>query len=212
MSSLPDAVQLQGVTTQKKSTSILEFVSLTSPDSRYDSLFLSNYAVINLQNELARLPGVGNVSVFGAGQYAMRIWMNPELLKARGMTPQDVINVVQQQSQEVTAGQIGIPPGARGQDFQYTLNVNGRLNEAADYENIIVKVDDQNGGGSPASARHRPGRARCPDLQPVLHAERPAGPPASAFFSCRKPMRSPSPRTSRPKWPSSRRAFRRPCL
>ena len=146
MSSLPDAVQLQGVTTQKKSTSILEFVSLTSPDSRYDSLFLSNYAVINLQNELARLPGVGNVSVFGAGQYAMRIWMNPELLKARGMTPQDVINVVQQQSQEVTAGQIGIPPVPTGQDFQYTLNVNGRLNEAADYENIIVKVDDQNGG------------------------------------------------------------------
>jgi len=146
MSSLPDAVQLQGVTTQKKSTSILEFVSLTSPDSRYDSLFLSNYAVINLQNELARLPGVGNVAVFGAGQYAMRIWMNPDLLQSRGLTPQDVINVVQQQSQEVTAGQIGIPPVPAGQDFQYTLNVSGRLNDAVDYENIIVKVDDQNGG------------------------------------------------------------------
>lgn len=146
MSSLPDAVQLQGVTTQKKSTSILEFVSLTSPDSRYDSLFLSNYAVINLQNELARLPGVGNVAVFGAGQYAMRIWMNPGLLQSRGLTPQDVINVVQQQSQEVTAGQVGIPPVPAGQDFQYTLNVNGRLNDAVDYENIIIKVDDQSGG------------------------------------------------------------------
>jgi HAE1 family hydrophobic/amphiphilic exporter-1 len=146
MSSLPNAVQLQGVTTQKKSTSILEFVSLTSPDSRYDSLFLSNYAVINLQNELARLPGVGNVSVFGAGQYAMRIWMNPELLQARGLTPQDIINVVQEQSQEVTAGQVGIPPVPPGQDFQYTLNVSGRLNDAVDYENIIVKVDQQNGG------------------------------------------------------------------
>ncbi|WFU08392.1 multidrug efflux RND transporter permease subunit [Rhizobium sp. CB3090] len=146
MPSLPQAVQLQGVTTQKKSTSILEFVSLTSPDSRYDSLFLSNYAVINLQNELARLPGVGNVSVFGAGQYAMRIWMNPDLLQARGLTPQDIINVVQQQSQEVTAGQVGIPPVPPGQDFQYTLNVSGRLNDAADYENIIVKVDQQNGG------------------------------------------------------------------
>lgn len=146
MPSLPDAVQLQGVTTQKKSTSILEFVSLTSPDSRYDSLFLSNYAVINLQNELARLPGVGNVAVFGAGQYAMRIWMNPGLLQSRGLTPQDVINVVQQQSQEVTAGQVGIPPVPAGQDFQYTLNVNGRLNDAVDYENIIIKVDDQSGG------------------------------------------------------------------
>ncbi|MDL2401848.1 efflux RND transporter permease subunit [Rhizobium mayense] len=146
MSSLPQAVQLQGVTTQKKSTAILEFVSLTSPDNRYDSLFLSNYAVINLQNELARLPGVGNVSVFGAGQYAMRIWMNPELLQARGLTPQDVINVVQDQSQEVTAGQVGIPPVPQGQAFQYTLNVSGRLDDAADFENIIVKVDQQNGG------------------------------------------------------------------
>jgi len=146
MSSLPDAVQLQGVTTQKKSTSILEFVSLTSPDSRYDSLFLSNFAVINLQNELARLPGVGNVSVFGAGQYAMRIWMDPDLLQARGLTPQDVINVVQEQSQEVTAGQVGIPPVPPGQNFQYTLNVSGRLDDAVDFENIIVKVDQQNGG------------------------------------------------------------------
>ncbi|MGY5811775.1 efflux RND transporter permease subunit [Rhizobium sp. LEGMi198b] len=146
MPSLPQAVQEQGVTTQKKSTSILEFVTLTSPDSRYDSLFLSNYAVINLQNELARLPGVGNVSVFGAGQYAMRIWMDPDLLQARGLTPQDIINVVQQQSQEVTAGQVGIPPVPPGQNFQYTLNVSGRLNDAVDFENIIVKVDQQNGG------------------------------------------------------------------
>ncbi|SEE92549.1 hydrophobic/amphiphilic exporter-1, HAE1 family [Rhizobiales bacterium GAS191] len=146
MSSLPQAVQLQGVTTQKKSTAILEFVTLTSPDDRYDSLFLANYAVINLQNELSRLPGVGNVLVFGAGQYAMRIWMDPNLLQARGLTPQDVINVVQQQSQEVAAGAIGMPPAPRGEDFQYTLNVNGRLNDAPAYEDIIVKVDAQNGG------------------------------------------------------------------
>lgn len=146
MSSLPQSVQVQGVSTQKKSTAILGFVTLTSPDSRYDNLFLSNYAVINLQNELARLPGVGNVTVFGAGQYAMRIWMDPNLLQARGLTPQDVVNVVQQQSQEVTAGQIGIPPVPQGQTFQYTLNINGRLNDAVDYENIIVKVDGADGG------------------------------------------------------------------
>lgn len=146
MSSLPQSVQVQGVSTQKKSTAILGFVSLTSPDGRYDSLFLSNYAVINLQNELARLPGVGNVTVFGAGQYAMRIWMDPNLLQARGLTPQDIVNVVQQQSQEVTAGQIGIPPVPQGQTFQYTLNINGRLNDAVDYENIIVKVDGTDGG------------------------------------------------------------------
>src|SRR5271166_3570154 len=110
LSSLPQEVQLQGVTTKKKSTSILEFVNLSSPDSRFDSLFLSNYAVINVQDELRRLNGVSDVSVLGAGQYAMRIWLNPDLLQARGLTPQDVISVIQQQSQEVTAGQVGSPP------------------------------------------------------------------------------------------------------
>jgi hydrophobic/amphiphilic exporter-1 (mainly G- bacteria), HAE1 family len=145
-SSLPQEVQIQGVTTAKKSTSILEFVTLTSPGGRYDSLFLSNYAVINLQNEIARLQGVGGVTVFGAGQYAMRIWMDPDLLQARSLTPDDVIKVVQQQSQEVSAGAVGAPPAPKGQDFQYTLNVNGRLNDAADFENIVVKVDSSNGG------------------------------------------------------------------
>ena len=84
LSQLPQAVQSQGVTVQKKSTAIWMFVTLTSPDARYDSLFLANYATIRLKDELARLPGVGNVSVFGAGQYSMRIWLDPEKLKARG--------------------------------------------------------------------------------------------------------------------------------
>ncbi|MFZ3353077.1 MAG: efflux RND transporter permease subunit [Xanthobacteraceae bacterium] len=146
LSSLPPQVQAQGVTTAKKSTSILEFVALVSPDSRFDSLFLSNYAVITVQNELARLKGVGAVTIFGAGQYAMRIWMNPDLLQARGLTPQDVISAVQQQSQEVAAGQVGAPPAPKGQDFQYTLDLNGRLDNAAEFENIVVKVDAANGG------------------------------------------------------------------
>jgi hydrophobic/amphiphilic exporter-1 (mainly G- bacteria), HAE1 family len=146
LSSLPPEVQIQGVTTTKKSTSILEFVALVSPDSRFDSLFLSNYAVISVQNELARLKGVGSVGVLGAGQYAMRIWMNPNLLQARGLTPQDVINVVQQQSQEVAAGQIGAPPAPKGQGFEYTLNLKGRLDDPKEFENIIVKVDSTNGG------------------------------------------------------------------
>ncbi|CAH1657673.1 MULTISPECIES: multidrug efflux RND transporter permease subunit [unclassified Chelatococcus] len=146
MSSLPQAVQVQGVTTQKKSTSILQFVTLSSPDARYDSLFLANYGVINLQNELARLPGVGNVNVFGAGEYAMRVWMDPQQMQARGLTPSDVISAIQQQSQEVTAGVVGMPPAPAGQNFQYTININGRLDNAPDFENIIVKVDNANGG------------------------------------------------------------------
>jgi HAE1 family hydrophobic/amphiphilic exporter-1 len=146
ISALPQEVQIQGVTTKKQSTSILEFVALVSPNSRFDSLFLSNYAVINVQNELARLNGVADVSVLGAGQYAMRIWMNPDLLQSRGLTPQDVINVIQQQSQEVAAGAIGSPPMPKGQDFQYTLNLKGRLDDPAEFENIVVKVDSANGG------------------------------------------------------------------
>src|ERR1700752_5201048 len=110
LSSLPPAVQAQGVTTVKRSSSILEFVTLVSPDSRFDGLFLTNYAAISVQNELARLKGVGAVTVFGAGQYAMRIWMNPDLLQARGLKPADVIAAIQLQSQQVTAGQVGSPP------------------------------------------------------------------------------------------------------
>src|ERR1700723_1682567 len=145
-SSLPAEVQLQGVTTKKQSTSIPELVGLVSPDSRFDSLFLANYAVINVVNELERLNGVGNVSVLGAGQYAMRGWLDPNLMPARGLTPTDVIFVIQQQSQEVAAGQIGAPPAVKGQDFQYTLNLNGRINDAPDFENLIVKVEPGAGG------------------------------------------------------------------
>ncbi len=146
LASLPQAVQLQGVNVQQKSTSILQIVTLTSPDNRYDSLYLSNYATITLVPELSRVTGVGNVGVFGVGQYSMRIWLDPQQLYSRGLTPTDVINVIQQQSQQVTAGQIGTPPAPAGQDFQYTVNVEGRLTDAAEFGNIIVKVDSANGG------------------------------------------------------------------
>jgi hydrophobic/amphiphilic exporter-1 (mainly G- bacteria), HAE1 family len=140
LAQLPQAVQNQGVTVQKKSTSILLFVTLTSPDSRYDSLYLSNYATLNLKDELSRLPGVGNVTVFGAGQYSMRVWLDPNKLQARGLMPQDVVQAIQQQSQQVAAGQVGMPPTPAGQAFQITLNVNGRLDDASQFEDIILKT------------------------------------------------------------------------
>jgi HAE1 family hydrophobic/amphiphilic exporter-1 len=139
LASLPQSVQAQGVTVQQKSTAILQIVDLTATNAQYDSLFLSNYAAINLQQELARLPGVGNVTVFGAGQYAMRVWLDPALMQARGLTTADVTNALQQQSAQVTAGQIGAPP-AKGQSFQYTLNVQGRLNTPEEFGDIIVKT------------------------------------------------------------------------
>jgi HAE1 family hydrophobic/amphiphilic exporter-1 len=140
LSQLPQAVQNQGVTVQKKSTSILLFVTLTSPDATYDSLFLSNYATINLKDELSRLPGVGNVTVFGAGQYSMRIWLDPNKMQSLGLMPQDVVQAIQQQSQQVTAGQVGMPPTPPGQAFQITLNVNGRLADPSQFDNIILKT------------------------------------------------------------------------
>ena len=146
VASLPPAVQSQGVTVTKRASSFLEFIVLVSPNGRFDSLFLSNYAVINVQNELARLKGVGAVTIFGAGQYAMRIWMNPDLLQARGLTPQDVIAAIQLQSQQVTAGQVGSPPAPKGQQFQYTLDLKGRLDDPSEFENIIVKATATSGG------------------------------------------------------------------
>ncbi|HEX2352232.1 MAG TPA: multidrug efflux RND transporter permease subunit [Xanthobacteraceae bacterium] len=140
LSSLPQAVQAQGVVVQKNSTAILQIVTLTSPDSRYDSLYLANYATIKLKDEIARLPGVGNVVVFGAGQYSMRIWLDPDKMQARGLVPQDVIQALQQQSTQVTAGQIGAPPAPRGQSFQYTLNVFGRLSDPTEFAQVIVKT------------------------------------------------------------------------
>lgn len=140
LSALPQAVQTQGVNVQKRSTAILLFVTLTSADAQHDSLYLSNYATINLKDELARLPGVGNVTVFGAGQYSMRLWLDPNKLQSRGLMPQDVVQSVQQQSQQVTAGQVGMPPAPAGQAFQYTLNVNGRFDDVEQFANIIVKT------------------------------------------------------------------------
>jgi HAE1 family hydrophobic/amphiphilic exporter-1 len=140
LASLPQSVQVQGVVVQKKSTSILQIVTLTSPDDKFDSLYLSNYATIRLKDEIARLPGVGNVNVFGAGQYSMRVWLDPEKMQARGLNAQDVINALQQQSEQVTAGQIGMPPAAGDQSFQYTLDVSSRFNDASEFANVIVKT------------------------------------------------------------------------
>jgi HAE1 family hydrophobic/amphiphilic exporter-1 len=140
LSSLPQAVQVQGVNVQKKSTAILQIVTLTSPDKRYDSLYLANYATIKLKDEIARLSGVGNVSVFGAGQYSMRVWLDPGKMQARGLTPQDVVQSLQQQSEQVAAGQVGMPPTPAGQTFQYTLNVLGRLDDPDAFASVIIKT------------------------------------------------------------------------
>ncbi len=110
LASLPEPVQAQGVSVQKKNTAILQIVTLDSPDHKFDSLYMSNYATINLIDALARLPGVGSVKVFGAGNYSMRIWMDPQLLQSFGLQPSDVIRAIREQNQNIAAGQVGMPP------------------------------------------------------------------------------------------------------
>lgn len=148
MAQLPQSVQQQGVVVQQKSTAILQFVTLTSKHGEYDGLFLDNYAAINMQNELARLPGVGNVFVFGVGEYAMRIWLDPEKMQSYGLMPSDVTNAIRNQNKDISAGQIGAPPTPGGQAYQLTMNVPGQLANVEQFEDIIVKAkaagSDQN--------------------------------------------------------------------
>ncbi len=142
LAQLPRAVQEQGVVTKKKSTAILQIITLTSPQGKYDALFLSNYATLSLQNELERLPGVGDVNIFGIGQYSMRIWLNPDKMQQLSLSPSEVIATLQRQNSQVTAGQIGMPPAPETQDFQYTVNVHGALDAVEEFEQIIVKSDN----------------------------------------------------------------------
>jgi len=140
MAQLPETVQAQGVTVKQVSTNILQVVSLYSDGDRFDETFMSNYAIINLVYPLARLPGVAQVRVVGAGSYAMRLWLDPNKLQYYGLTTMDVVNAVQQQNVQVAAGQLGGPPVPPDQAFQFTINALGRLDDVSQFENIIVKT------------------------------------------------------------------------
>jgi HAE1 family hydrophobic/amphiphilic exporter-1 len=143
---LPIEVQRQGVTTKKVATDILLVVTLTSPEGRYDDLYMNNYALINLKEELARIKGVGDVRIFGVGSYAMRIWLDPHILQSLQLTPSDVVQAIQGQNIEVPAGEIGSPPASSRQSFQYNIRVKGRLDKVEDFENIIVKSRTEEAG------------------------------------------------------------------
>ena len=140
LSQLPAGASAQGVTVRKVSTNILLVINLFSDDSRYDETFLANYAIINMQYPLARLPGVGQVKTVGAGKYSMRVWLDPNKLQYYGLTTQDVQEAIQQQNVEVVAGQLGGPPVPENQAFQFTVNALGRLSDVEQFENIIVKT------------------------------------------------------------------------
>jgi multidrug efflux pump subunit AcrB len=139
---LPDLVKRRGVTVKKKSPSVLMIVNLFSPDGSRDNLYLSNYATIQLKDELARLNGVGDITYLGQRDYSMRLWLDPEKMASRGLTASDVVMAIEQQNTQVAAGQLGQPPIDRGQVFQLTMSTMGRLKDVDQFADIILKTDD----------------------------------------------------------------------
>ena len=136
---LPQEVQRLGVVTEKSSPDLTMVVHLTSPDDRYDMLYLSNYAAQNIKDELARIEGVGAVRLFGAGEYSMRVWLDPNKVAALGLTPQHIVQAIREQNQQAAAGSLGAQPSGSS-EFQLLINVKGRLNSTEEFGDIIIKT------------------------------------------------------------------------
>src|SRR5205807_7711031 len=138
---LPEDVRRLGIVVKKASPDITLVVQIYSPNHKYDTIYLSNYATRQIRDELARLPGVGDLNVFGARDFSMRLWLNPNELAARNMTTGDVVTAIQEQNVQVAAGVVGgppLPPGAT--QFQLTVNAQGRLTDPAQFADIIIKT------------------------------------------------------------------------
>jgi len=139
---LPEDVRRLGITTQKMSPTLTLVVHLFSPNNTYDSLYLRNYATLKVKDELARLPGVGQIQIFGAGEYAMRVWLDPNKVAARGLTASDVVNAMQEQNVQVSAGQLGAEPLKKQSDFLLSINMQGRLENEQQFGDIILKTSE----------------------------------------------------------------------
>jgi len=139
---LPSEVKQTGVSVKKKSPSILLVVNLISPKGTYDQLYLSNYATIQIRDELAQIKGVGDVTYLGQLDYSMRAWVDPEKMAARNLSASDVVNALREQNVQVAAGSLGRPPVPTGQAFQYTLSTLGRLTDSDDFGSIVVKMGE----------------------------------------------------------------------
>ena len=148
LAKLPEEARRQGVSTRKKSPSILLCVNLVSPDGRFDQLWLSNYALLQVKDALARIDGVGDVQFLGGRDYAVRIWLDPDRLASRGLSAGDVVRAVREQNATVSAGRIGQPPNLPGLDFVVPVTAAGRLRDVEDFEEVIVKA----AGPPPAAA------------------------------------------------------------
>ncbi|MGL4316187.1 MAG: efflux RND transporter permease subunit [Pseudomonas sp.] len=141
LAKLPEEVRRQGVKVEKKSSDILQVVTLYSPDNSKDPVFISNYALINVIDELKRLPGVGDVSQFGSKNYSMRIWLRPDKLAQYDLTPTDVVNAIREQNSQFAAGSFGQQPLQTPQDFTYTVTTQGRFKDPKEFESVILRSD-----------------------------------------------------------------------
>ena len=140
---LPSEVSEEGISVSKESSNDVLFLALMADDTeRYDALYLTNYAQINMIDPLSRVEGVGGVSAFGAGEYSMRIWLDPDAMRIRGVTPSEVESAIRSQNMEVSAGSVGTPPGNGGAEFEYTLTARGRLSTPEEFGNIIIRRGD----------------------------------------------------------------------
>ncbi|TLX56068.1 multidrug efflux RND transporter permease subunit [Stutzerimonas nosocomialis] len=142
MPTLPTEVQRLGVTVDKASPDLTMVVHLTSPDERYDMLYLSNYATLNVKDELARLDGIGDVQLFGLGEYSLRVWLDPTKVASRNLTATDVVAAIREQNRQVAAGSLGAPPSNAGNSFQLSINTQGRLVTEEEFENIVVRAGE----------------------------------------------------------------------
>ena len=136
---LPEEVTRIGITVDKASPDLTMVVHLTSPDNRYDMLYLSNYAILNIKDELARLDGVGDVQLFGMGDYSLRVWLDPNKVASRNLTATDVVAAIREQNRQVAAGSLGAPPSPSDTSFQLSINTQGRLVTEEEFENIIIR-------------------------------------------------------------------------
>ncbi len=143
---LPEIVRQIGVTTEKSSPNLTMVVHLVSPDNSRDALYLRNYGQMNVRDELLRIPGMGSVLMFGAGDYAMRVWLDPGKLAARNLTTGEVVAAIREQNAQVAAGTVGAPPAKPGTEFQLSVNTQGRLTTEAEFADIIVRADPATGG------------------------------------------------------------------
>jgi multidrug efflux pump len=140
---LPDLVQRRGVTVKKKAPGVLMIINLFSPNGSRDNLYLSNYATIQMRDELSRVTGVGDISFLGQRDYSMRIWLDPQQMASRNLSTQDVLRAIEQQNTQVAAGQIGQQPTTQGQTFQYTMTTLGRLTSEQQFGDMVLRSDNQ---------------------------------------------------------------------